>query len=70
MELSLFVVAAIVIGIVVLLAIALGIVVIAISGREDRKTVIIIVAVGLLTLLCCLAAGAGAIGLYFYSMPR
>jgi hypothetical protein len=70
MALSLFVVAAIVVGIIVLLAITLGIVAIAVSGREDRKTVIIIVAVSLLALFCCLVTGAGAIWLYIYGMPR
>lgn len=69
MALSLLVVAAIV-GIIVLLAIALGIVAIAVSGREDRKTVIIVVVVSLLALLCCLTAGAGVIGWYLYGMPK
>jgi hypothetical protein len=57
-------------GIIVLLAAALGIVAIAISGRESRQTVSIIVVASLLALFCCLAAVAGAFAAYFYGMPK
>jgi len=58
------------VGIIVFLAAALCIVAIAISGRENRQTVIITVVASLFALFCCLAVVAGAIGLYFYGMPR
>jgi hypothetical protein len=59
-----------VIGIVVLMVVALGVAIVALSGRENRQTVIIVVGASLLALFCCLAAGAGVIWLYFSGMPK
>jgi hypothetical protein len=59
-----------VIGVILLLAAGLGVAIVAISGRENRQTVTIIVVASLLALFCCLAAVGGAIGWYFYGMPK